>query len=723
MFVEVLVEIKAKKVDKTFTYSVPNDLKNKIHVGKRVLVPFGKQKIEGFVLNIIENKSFDYEIKDIIEIIDEKPVLNKELLKLGQYIKEKTLCNLITAYQTMLPVALKAKHKIKINKKYVSYLCLNMDYNEAINLVNNDNQKEIINKLKDNEILKSELKNISISSINTLIKKGIIKEIEKEEYRLKQNINKSLKIPKLTEEQKYSVNKINNLYTKPILLHGVTGSGKTEVYMRVIESNLKDNKTAIVLVPEISLTPQLVSIFKSRFKDNVAILHSGLSNGEKYDEWRRIEEKQVSIVIGARSAIFAPLDNIGVIIIDEEHSENYKQENNPRYNAIDIASFRAKYHNAKLILGSATPSIESYTKAKIGIYELLEMKNRVNNNLPKVTLVDMKEEYKKGNKIISEELKNKMIKAINNDEQIMLLLNRRGYSTTTTCKKCGFTLKCPNCDIPLVYHKSSNYSRCHYCGYAIKKIDKCLECGSLDINDYGMGTEKLEQYIKENIKNAKVVRMDVDTTSTKGSHEKIINQFENKEFNVLIGTQMISKGLDFPYVSVVGVINADQTLNIPDFRSGERTFELLNQVAGRAGRSNIKGEVVIQGFNIDHYSIVCASNHDYQTFYNLELNIRKKLGYSPYFNLCLIKLSGKNLDEILKEGEKIVSHLKNKNLFNTKILGPSVSNIPKINNTYNAQIVIKYKNTDTLRQELTFIINYYKNNKIKVECDLNPIRM
>ena len=723
MFVEVLVEIKTKRVDKTFTYSVPNDLKNKIQIGKRVLVPFGKQKIEGFILNIIENKNFDYEIKNIIEIIDEKPVLNRELLKLGQYIKEKTLCNLITAYQTMLPVALRAKHKIKINKKYVSYLYLNMDYNEAINLVNNDNQKEIINKLKDNEILKSELKNISISSINTLIKKGIIKEIEKEEYRLKQNINKLLKIPKLTEEQEYSVNKINNLYTKPILLHGVTGSGKTEVYMRVIESNLKDNKTAIVLVPEISLTPQLVSIFKSRFKDNVAILHSGLSNGEKYDEWRRIEEKQVSIVIGARSAIFAPLDNIGVIIIDEEHSENYKQENNPRYNAIDIANFRAKYHNAKLILGSATPSIESYTKAKIGIYELLEMKNRVNNNLPKVTLVDMKEEYKKGNKIISEELKNKMIKAINNNEQIMLLLNRRGYSTTTTCKKCGFTLKCPNCDIPLVYHKSSNYSRCHYCGYAIKKIDKCLECGSLDINDYGMGTEKLEQYIKENIKNAKVVRMDVDTTSTKGSHEKIINQFENKEFNVLIGTQMISKGLDFPYVSVVGVINADQTLNIPDFRSSERTFELLNQVAGRAGRSNIKGKVVIQGFNIDHYSIVCASNHDYQTFYNLELNIRKKLGYSPYFNLCLIKLSGKNLDEILKEGEKIVSHLKSKNLFNTKILGPSVSNIPKINNIYNAQIVIKYKNTDTLRQELTFIINYYKNNKIKVECDLNPIRM
>lgn len=723
MFVEVLVEIKAKQIDKTFTYSVPTSLLEEVEIGKRVLVPFGKQKIEGFILNILENKTFDYETKDIIEVIDENPILNKELLKLGKYIKEKTLCNLITAYQTMLPTALKAKHKMKINKKYISYLSLNISYNEAINLVNNENQKEIINKLKEKELPKKELKNISVSSINTLIKKGIIKKLEKEEYRLKQNIEKKVIKPTLTEEQEKVINQINNNYTKPILLHGVTGSGKTEVYMRIIEQNLMSNKTAIVLVPEISLTPQLVEIFKSRFKDNVAILHSGLSNGEKYDEWRRIEEKKVSIVIGARSAIFAPLNNIGVIIIDEEHSENYKQENNPKYNTIDIALFRTKYHKAKLVLGSATPSIESYTKAKIGIYELLEMKNRVNNNLPKVSLVDMRKEYKKGNNIISEELKEKMIKAINNDEQIMLLLNRRGYSTTTTCNVCGFTLRCSNCDIPLIYHKNTNVHRCHYCGYAIKKINKCLECGSLDINDYGMGTEKLEQYIKENIKGSKVIRMDVDTTCTKGAHEKIIKQFENKEFNVLIGTQMIAKGLDFKDVTVVGVINADQTLNIPDFRSSERTFQLLNQVAGRAGRSKIKGEVVIQGFNIEHYSIVCASNHDYNLFYKLELDIRKKLGYSPYYNLCLIKLSGENLNDLFKEGEKIVSYLKRKNLFDTKILGPSVSNIPKINNIYNAGIVIKYKNTDILKHELIYINDLYKKNKIKVECDLNPVRM
>lgn len=721
MFVDVLVEIKAKAIDQTFTYNVPSNLEKNIEVGKRVLVPFGNQKIEGFILNI-HNIKPEYNTKDIIDVIDEKPVLNEELLKLGKYIKDKTLCNLITAYSSMLPTALKAKHKININKKYITYLKLNDNYEES--LIKNDKQKEIVNLLKNNEIEKTKLKDISLSSINTLIKNNIIIEVKKEDYRLKDgeilNDNKH----ELNNIQKQVVNEIidpNEI--RPYLLHGVTGSGKTEVYMNVIEHYINNNKTAIVLVPEISLTPQLVSIFKARFGKNVAILHSGLSNGEKYDEWRRIEEKQVSIVIGARSAIFAPLDNIGVIIIDEEHSTTYKQENNPRYSAIDIALFRMKYHNAKLVLGSATPSIESYTKAKLGKYRLLEMKNRINNNLPKVTLIDMKDEYKKGNRIISEELKTKMINAINNNCQVMLLLNRRGYSTITTCKSCGFVLKCPNCDIPLIYHKNSNNSRCHYCGYAIKKIDICPNCKSKDINDTGMGTEKLEQYIIDNIPNSKVIRMDVDTTSTKGAHKKIIKDFEDNKYNVLIGTQMIAKGLDFPNVSVVGVINADQTLNIPDFRSSERTFELLTQVAGRAGRAKISGEVIIQGFNIDHYSIECASHHDYETFYNTELNIRKKLKYSPYYNLCLIKITGKELNECLTIGNKIVNYLKRKNMIDTIILGPSVSSIPKINNIYNTQIMIKFKHTEILKKELIYINEIYRKNKIKVECDINPIRV
>lgn len=723
MFIEVLVEIKTKKIDKTFTYKVPINLVNEIKIGKRVLVPFGKQKIEGFILNILEDNNYDYDVKDIIKVIDENPVLNNELLKLGRYIKEKTLCNLITAYSTMLPLALKAKHNIKINKKYLTYLKLNINYKDAIKKAKNSTQIKIIETIKNKEILKDELKEISISSINTLIKNGIIKEEKREEYRLKQNVEKVVDKPSLTLEQRKIVDKINGISKKPYLLHGVTGSGKTEVYMRIIENNLVDKKNSIVLVPEISLTPQLVNTFKKRFGNQVAILHSGLSDGEKYDEWRKIERHEVSIVIGARSAIFAPLSNIGAIIIDEEHSATYKQENNPKYNAIDIALFRMKYHNAKLILGSATPSIESYTKAKIGVYELLEMKNRVNNQLPIVKLVDMKDEYRKGNKVISELLKNKMLIAINNNEQVMLLLNRRGYTTITICKNCGYTLKCPNCDIPLIYHKNSNNSRCHYCGYATKKIDICPECKSKEINDTGMGTEKLEQYIKENIDGAKVIRMDIDTTSKKGSHEKIIKQFENNDYNVLIGTQMISKGLDFPLVSVVGVINADQTLNIPDFRSSERTFQLLNQVAGRAGRSHIKGEVIIQGFNIDHYSIVCASNHDYETFYNTELSIRKKLGYSPYYNLCLIKINGNNLDHCLIEGRKIANYLNGKKMMDTYILGPSVASIPKINNIYNVQIMVKFKHTDILKRELIYINNLYLNSKLHVECDLNPIKI
>jgi len=718
MVADVLVELTNKAVDQTFTYKIPSNFINEIKVGIRVLVPFGNRSLEGFVLKVREDYSNDYELKEITSLVDTEPVLNMELLSLGEYMSKKTLATLSSCYQTMLPKALKAKNNYKMNEKYIKYIRLiNKDYTGK-----NDNQNKIISLLKLGDIEKKE---IVSSSLNTLIKNNVVEEYTKEVYRLNKDIKKEKCNITLTEKQQDVVNEVvSNLDSfKPYLLHGVTGSGKTEVYMHIIKEVLKEDKEVIVLVPEISLTPQLIEIFKKRFGNEVAILHSKLSDGERYDEYRKIKRGEVKIVIGARSAIFAPFTNLGLIIVDEEHTHTYKQENNPRYNALDIAHFRSKYHNAKLILGSATPSIESYTKAKIGVYELMEMKNRVNNNLPKVSLVDMRCEYKKGNRIISEELKDKMIKAINNDEQVMLLLNRRGYSTTTTCKKCGFTLKCPNCDIPLIYHKSSNHSRCHYCGYAIKKIDKCLECGGLDINDYGMGTEKLEQYITDNIENAKVIRMDVDTTSTKGAHAKIIKQFENKEFNVLIGTQMIAKGLDFKDVSVVGVINADQTLNIPDFRSSERTFQLLNQVAGRAGRSKIKGEVVIQGFNIDHYSIVCASNHNYDLFYKLELDIRKKLGYSPYYNLCLIKLSGKNLNDIFKEGEKIVSYLKSKNLGDTKVLGPSTSNIPKINNIYNAQIVIKYKNTDILKKELLYVNDLYKNNKIKVECDLNPIRM
>ena len=617
----------------------------------------------------------------------------------------------------MLPRALKAKNGFIVNKKYVTYLKLvDNDY-----IPKNDKQKEIIEKLKNGYKLKSEMVNISLSGVKTLIKNNVITEEKKELYRINDEENiEECKI-KLNEEQSNVVNRVlecKNTF-KPFLLHGVTGSGKTEVYMHIINEVIKDGKEVIVLVPEISLTPQLVNNFKKRFGNKIAILHSGLSDGEKYDEWRKIINKDVSIAIGARSCIFAPFLNIGMIIIDEEHTDTYKQESNPKYNAIDIALKRAKTYNCPVILGSATPSIESYTRAKSNIYELLVMKKRVNNMLPDVKLIDMKNEIRKGNSLFSEDLSKSINNCLSKNEQVILLLNRRGYSTIISCKNCGYIVKCPNCDIPLTYHKSTNKMNCHYCNYSTYKPLECPECKSKSINSLGLGTEKLEEEVRSKF-GCRVVRMDVDTTSRKGSHEKIINDFKNKKYDILIGTQMISKGLDFEDVTLVGVINGDASLNIPDYRSSERTFDLLNQVAGRSGRSKKGGIVIIQGFNIDHYSIVMASHHDYIGFYNEEMNLRKILKYPPYYNLTLIRIKGKNYNDVYNESNKIFSYLKN-NTDNVIILGPSNSNLPKINNIYNMQVILKYKNTNLIMDKLIFINDKYKkNNKINIDIDINP---
>lgn len=715
MFADVLVELKAKKIDKTFTYLIPDNLKDKVKVGIRVLVPFGSQKLEGFVLNIEETKNIDYKLKEIIDVVDNNPVLNEEMLELGKYISKKTLCNLINAYQTMLPAALKAHKNFNVNKKYISYIKLIDDSY----IPKNDNQKEIIDILKKGITLKSELTKISVSSINTLLNKKVIEEIKEETYRLSDNNLYNDKKVILTEEQQNVVNTVLNNKDKfiPFLLHGVTGSGKTEVYMNIIESVLKDGKEVIVLVPEISLTPQMVNVFKSRFKNSIAILHSALSDGEKYDEWRKIERKEVSIVIGARSAIFAPLTNIGLIVLDEEHSDTYKQDNNPKYDAIDIAIKRAKNSNSPIILGSATPSIESYTRAKLGTYKLLELKNRVNKNMPLVKVIEMKEEIKKGYRILSKELIDDINDRLNKEEQVILLLNRRGYSTTITCKECGNTIKCPNCDIPLTYHKTGNKLNCHYCNYTTYKPLNCPECNSQNINSFGMGTEKLEEEVNK-LFNSKTIRMDIDTTRRKGSHEKIINDFRNKKYNILIGTQMISKGLDFDDVTLVGVINGDASLNIPDFRSGERTYSLLNQISGRSGRSSKPGKVIIQAFNKDHYSIEYASKNDYESFYKEDMNIRKKLKYPPYYNLCLIKLIGTDFNLINDEALKIKEYLIDTDSI---VLGPSLCNIPKINNKYYMQIIIKYKNIKEIYEKLKFIIEKSRSNyKVNIEIDLNP---
>ncbi|MBQ4634080.1 MAG: primosomal protein N' [Bacilli bacterium] len=717
MIIEVLVEIKAWKKDRTFSYRVPEKLQTKVAIGKRVLVPFQKRELEGFILNI--NVEVNYEVKEIIDVIDESPVLNKELLELGQFIQKKTLCNLISAYQTMLPTALKAKKSKTVNKKYLNYLIFNTN-----NLELTKKQQEIVDYVKSNQkVLKSSIKSKSILKI--LLEKDILREIKEEDYRLKdEQITLSKKEITLTAEQEKAVKtiaiKLNNFGA--FLLHGVTGSGKTEVYMQIIEQVLKLGKNVIVLVPEISLTPQIVANFKNRFQNNIAILHSGLNDGEKYDEWRRIERKEVSIVIGARSAIFAPLDNLGLIVIDEEHSDTYKQENNPRYNTIELALWRAKYHSCPLILGSATPSVESYVRAKSGIYELVELKKRVNNNLPTTHLIDMRSSIKKGYKILSLELIEAIKKRLNQNEQIIILLNRRGFATNVTCHDCGHTVKCKYCDIPLVYHKSSKTCRCHYCGYAEGMVLKCPNCSSKNIDYFGLGTQKLEEEITKMF-TAKVVRMDVDTTSKKGAHAKIINDFMEHKYDILIGTQMIAKGLDFPNVTLVGVINGDASLNMPDFRAGERTYQLLNQIAGRSGRSTKKGEVFIQAFNTEHYSIVLAANNDYENYIKQELLIRKRLNYPPYYNLLLLKISGKAEEVVRTESEKIGSYLRENLNHDIYILGPSPAMMLKINNIYHYQIIIKYKNTKDITESILYIKEKYDNNKINLDLDFNPLRI
>ncbi len=726
MYAEVLIEYNAKSVDKTFTYLIPNSLKPDLQIGMKVLVPFGNKIINGFVTNIKDNYEEDYKLKEITDIVDKNLVLNDEMLKLGSYLQQETLCTKITAYQTMLPSSLKVKDHKTDYSKYIIYLELN-DNDIAINdyIINHPNRKKQIevlnNLLKNKRILKSTL---TSNLVKVLKEEGLVKEVKEQIYRLNNQVKTADK-KELSLDQQTALDSIILNEEQTYLLHGVTGSGKTEVYMQLIEKVIKLNKTAIMLVPEISLTTQIINNFYERFGSDVAIFHSALSDGEKYDEYLKILRGEVHIVIGTRSAIFTPIKNLGIIIIDEEHSDTYKQDTNPRYHALDMAKFRSHYHHIPLVLGSATPSLETMARAKKGVYKYLSMPKRIGSSiLPAVKIVDMTEEMKKRNTVLSSILKDKIIDRLIKKEQVILLLNRRGYSTIITCKSCGYTYKCPHCDITLTYHKSSNNLRCHYCGYTVFKSDTCPECHEKSISDYGLGTEKLEQEINKLIPSARTIRMDADTTRNKGSHEDIIKRFKNHEYDILLGTQMISKGLDFPLVTLVGVINADATLNIPDFRSGERTYALLSQVSGRAGRSDIPGEVIIQTMNPDNYTLNCVAHHDYEKFYQYEMENRHKLDYPPYYYLTSIKIASSDYDLASKEITKVKNYLTN-NLSKTSIiLGPTTASMFKINNIYRFQIIIKYKKDDQLFKTLKELDELYiTNSKVNIEIDNNPLQV
>ena len=726
MYVSVLTQIGAKAVDQTFFYHVPKLLENNIKIGVRVRIPFGNMILDGFVLGISDNSSYDNsKIKDIINVIDEEPVLNKEMLLLGKYMSDNLLASLSSCYQVMLPKALKAEVKSNIKIKYDRYLHRIKSIEEIDRYIGNckyESQINLLCKLKEGDILITKMS----SSINTIIKYGFASIIYEECKRYKYDGISNYKRVNLTDKQRLVSDTIISSFGKSdtFLLYGVTGSGKTEVYMDVIEKAINNGKSAIMLVPEIGLTPQIVGKFISRFGNVISVLHSKLSDSERYDEYRKITNGESKIVIGTRSAIFVPFTNIGVIIIDEEHTSSYKQDNNPRYSAINVAEWRSKYHNCPLVLGSATPSLESFAKAGNHVYKLLSLTERAGGSvLPSVNIVDMKEEVKKGNFILSDMLKNKISEVLSKSEQAIILLNRRGYSSTISCKECGYVYKCPNCDITYTYHKSSNNLKCHYCGYSMVLPNKCSICGSDNLKDYGLGTEKLEETLNSLYK-ARIVRMDVDTTSKKGQHQKIIDDFGEHKYDILIGTQMIAKGLDFPLVTLVGVVSIDSSLMSPDYRASENTFQLLSQVSGRAGRSENKGEVIVQTFNPDHYAITLAKNHDYIDFYKEEMKVRKMLKYSPYYYMVLVSITSKDYELGFKEANKIGSYIRNNISSDSIVLGPTMANMFKVNNIYHYQIIIKYRKDDSLMKVLKFIIDMQvKNNKIDVSIDFNPSRI
>ena len=775
MIAQVLVDVKSKNVNKTYDYFVPETFRDFIELGARVVVPFGNRKIMGFVLGFSEETEFKKELKSIFKILDLESYLNKELIELAKELSKESNVLLITVLETMLPSALKVIYKPKIIVNNYSNISENLQelfkyqtqiyldsipqelYSEINSEIKKDNlvqsydikekqrnlskrfvkltskpiekitekQLKVIEYLKEKAeelyiILKKQT-NISDSVILTLEKNGYIEIFEKEVYR---NIESKFESNKgtvtLNPIQEEVYNKIikDKNKEKTFLLHGVTGSGKTEIYFKAIENVIEDNKNVLLLVPEIALTPMMISRFKEKFSHLVAALHSGLSSGEKYDEWRRIIRKEAKIVIGARSACFAPLENIGLIIVDECHESSYKQTSGLIYYAIDVLERRSKYHQAPLLLGSATPNIESYARAKKGYYELLEIKERaLNAKMPQIEVVNMLEEFKQGN---TSPLSIKLIDEINNrlekKEQIILLINRRGFANFVICRECGFVFKCPNCDISLTYHEFSHSLKCHYCNHEEKTPHVCSKCGSKELSFMGSGTQRIEKYLYENFPSAKVYRMDNDTTRKKNSHETILNKF-SKDGDILIGTQMIAKGLDFPKVTLVGIIQADSNLFVPDFRAPEKTFQLIMQVSGRSGRRNIEGNVIIQAMNPEHYAIKYACDNDYQGFYLHEMKIRRLARYSPFYYLINIILSGKQIRDIFFAGLEIAKELKRS--FDNKIivLGPAMDQTMRINNKYQATVLIKHRNEEDISEVINQTIDKYIKEDIFISID------
>ncbi|WHY88034.1 primosomal protein N' [Neobacillus novalis] len=794
----VIVDVPAKQTDRVFDYLIPGKWRDTIQPGMRVIVPFGPRNIQGFVIEL-KKESEVKQLREIIEPMDLEPVLNHELLALGSWLTEHTLCFKIVAYQAMLPAALKAKYekivklapgieisalplslhsffakngkldwqdalkngivsllqketakghlevlyivKEKVRKKqrkYIRPLVSQAVLTEEIGKlpVNAEKQKQVISYFVEHfapiemRQLVAEL-NTTASTIKALVGKRILGEEEVEVYRdpyEHRRFERTKPLP-LTKEQQTAIEPILNTVERNLhevfLLYGVTGSGKTEIYLQSIQEVIEKGQEAIVLVPEIALTPQMVNRFKGRFGDLVAVLHSGLSAGEKYDEWRKIHRKEVKVVVGARSAIFAPFENLGIIIIDEEHETSYKQEEMPRYHARDVAIERAKTYSCPVVLGSATPSLETFARAQKKVYHLLTLPIRMNNQpLPAVEIIDMREELRDGNRsMFSRKLFEMLKDRIEKKQQTVLFLNKRGHSSFVMCRDCGYVMNCPNCDISLTYHRVNEQMKCHYCGYESFVPKVCPECTSEYIRYFGTGTQKVEDELGKILPEARVIRMDVDTTGRKGSHERLLKDFLDGKADILLGTQMIAKGLDFPNITLVGVLSADTMLHLPDFRSSEKTFQLLTQVSGRAGRHQLPGEVIIQTYTPEHYSVELAGTQDYDLFYQQEMLSRKMHHYPPFYFLSLITVSHEQLLAVVTATEKITNYVQSRLSPEAVVLGPAASPIPRINNRYRYQCLIKYKREPNLTTTLKTILDQYQKDAksgLQVSIDVNP---
>ena len=699
MIAEVIVDIAASETDRIFDYLCDE---NTI-VGSRVRAPFGGKIVTGFVMRLKETSSYPIEkLKKILPTVDELPALNGECLALAEKLTARYRVPKALTLRLFLPTEMRTGKVRELFKNYAQLIVPLAEMKLSKTAKNQLGAAEYLEKNGKSDC--AYVNNLFPGGINGLEKKGYVKitkeQILRDPYK---NVEGESVTRILTEDQQRAVETIKTDSRMVQLLHGVTGSGKTEIYLTLIAECLQKGKSSIFLVPEISLTPQMLSQLRARFGKNAAILHSGLSAGERFDEWWRLRTGEAKIAIGARSAIFAPMENLGVIIIDEEHDSSYSSESAPRYNTFDVALLRAKKNGCKLVLGSATPSVETYKKAKDGEFSLIRLEKRINKRpLPEIIISDMRREVRRGNNSsFSTALKQELEKCLATDKQAILFLNRRGYSQTVICKECGYVAKCEHCDVSLTYHKEEDALKCHYCGMRYSMLSACPDCGGKKLTYAGTGTQRIVAELQKLYPSARILRMDNDTTSGKEGHYKILKAFADKKADILVGTQMIAKGHDFPSVTLVGILDADMSLHFSDYRSGERTFQLLTQVAGRSGRAEEKGKVVLQTFDPENEVLRYATSYDYEGFYKNEISLRAAMMFPPFSKIVRVLVTGeddKKTVEALKEVyfalEGLYTENPEKFLFFNKMRSP----IKRIQNKHRYQVLMRLCDTSVLPQ-------------------------